>query len=131
MFDKFINEHGLNNLIWVWTSEAGGNAPEWYPGDEYVDVVGVDIYEEGNHGSQMLAFKKLNKIFNGKKMLALSECGSIPSMTAMKKDRYIWSYYMPWYGEITKNSPWNTVNDWIMSLSDPDVIALGDVDVYL
>jgi len=32
--------HGLHNLIWVLSSED----PAWYPGDDVVDVVGVDAY---------------------------------------------------------------------------------------
>ena len=127
MFDKFTNEHRLNNLIWVWTSEANNNALNWYPGDDYVDIIGMDIYDEGNHSSQLLSFEELRKLYNGKKMLALSECGSIPDMVAMNKDRAIWSYYMPWYGNHTKNPVWNTVNDWTRSLSDPDVITLDDM----
>ncbi|MDR2146932.1 MAG: hypothetical protein LBE91_10785 [Tannerella sp.] len=132
MFDKFTNEHGLNNLIWVWTSEANDNALNWYPGDNYVDIIGLDIYDEGNHGSQMLAFQELKKQYNGKKLLTLSECGSIPSITAMKRDHSVWSYYMPWYGDFTKNAAWNTVNDWIDSFTDPDVITLDDMpkDIY-
>jgi mannan endo-1,4-beta-mannosidase len=124
MFDKFTKEHGLKNLIWVWTSEAGSNALKWYPGDEYVDILGLDIYDEGNHGSQMLTFEELKKLYNGKKMITISECGSIPSMDAMKKDRAIWSYYMPWYGNHTKNPVWNNENDWKASFSNPDVITL-------
>lgn len=127
MFDKFTNEHKLNNLIWVWTSEANSNALNWYPGDEYVDIIGMDIYDESNHGSQMLSFLELKKIYNGKKLLTLSEVGSIPSMSAMKRDQAIWSYYMPWYGEHTKNTKWNTINVWIESLSDPNVITLDDM----
>jgi len=124
MFDKFTKEHGLNNLIWVWTSEATDNARNWYPGDEYVDIIGLDVYDQGNHGSQMLSFEELKRLFNGKKLLTLSECGSIPSIAAMKRDNTIWSYYMPWYGDHTKNPDWNTVDDWASSLSDPDVITL-------
>jgi len=127
MFDKFTNEHGLKNLIWVWTSEANSNTMNWYPGDEYVDIIGLDIYEEGNHGSQMLAFAELRKMYNGRKLLALSEIGSIPSMAAMKRDKAIWSYYMPWYGTHTKTSRWNNINVWITSFNDPDVITLEDM----
>ncbi|MCL1938172.1 MAG: hypothetical protein FWF52_07240 [Candidatus Azobacteroides sp.] len=132
MFDKFTNEHQLNHLIWVWTSEANSNALDWYPGDDCVDVIGIDIYDEGNHGSQTLSFEELKKIYQGKKLLALSECGSIPDMTAMKRDGSVWSYYMPWYGDHTKNPVWNTVDDCTRSLSDPDVITLDDMpeDLY-
>lgn len=132
MFDKFTNEHHLNNLIWVWTSDASDDALNWYPGDEYVDIIGVDIYDEGNHSSQMMTFEELKNLYKGRKLLSLSECGSIPSMTAMKQDNTVWSYYMPWYGDHTKDPGWNAVSDWSNSLSDPDVIALDDmpVDMY-
>ena len=59
MFDKFTNEYHLNNLIWVWTSEANAAALNWYPGDSYVDIIGLDFYGQGDHGSQMLSFEEL------------------------------------------------------------------------
>lgn len=42
MFVHYTQVHHLDNLLWVW------NCPlkEGYPGDEYVDVVSVDIYLE-------------------------------------------------------------------------------------
>lgn len=44
MYDRLTNVHGLNNLIWVWN----GQDAAWYPGDEYVDIIGEDIYP-GKH----------------------------------------------------------------------------------
>lgn len=41
MFDYF-KAQGLDNLIWVWITETGD--ADWYPGDEYVDIVGRDLY---------------------------------------------------------------------------------------
>ena len=40
MFRYFTEHHQLHNLLWVW------NCPlqEGYPGDEYVDVISMDIY---------------------------------------------------------------------------------------
>ena len=43
MFDRLVNYHGLNNLIWVWTTSASDDAATWYPGDDYVDILGMDI----------------------------------------------------------------------------------------
>ena len=40
LYDELTNKYGCTNLIWVWN----GQNPEWYPGDEYVDVIGEDIY---------------------------------------------------------------------------------------
>lgn len=35
MYDRLVNYHKLNNLIWVWTSQVGDDI--WYPGDDVVD----------------------------------------------------------------------------------------------
>ena len=40
MYHYFVDELALNNLLWVWSAPT----KEAYPGDEYVDVIGWDIY---------------------------------------------------------------------------------------
>ena len=40
MFDYYTGEKDLHNLLWVWNSDI----PKAYPGDEYVDVVSMDVY---------------------------------------------------------------------------------------
>ncbi|MDE5936925.1 MAG: beta-mannosidase, partial [Ruminococcus sp.] len=40
LYDQLTNTYHLNNLIWVWN----GGAADWYPGNEYVDIIGDDIY---------------------------------------------------------------------------------------
>ena len=39
MFRHF-QQRGIHNLLWVWTSEIGDD--DWYPGDEYVDIIARD-----------------------------------------------------------------------------------------
>src|SRR5690606_4433648 len=95
MYRRMVNYHGLRNLIWVWTDEPNG--PEWYPGDDFVDIVGRDLYVKGNHHSQKKEFNRMNQLYQGKKMLALSECGSFPDPDGLLKDRVPWSWFMPWY----------------------------------
>src|ERR1043165_6132408 len=36
LYDRLVNEHHLDNLIWVWTSTGNPDATQWYPGDDYV-----------------------------------------------------------------------------------------------
>lgn len=57
MYDRYTNHHGLNNLIWVlgYSGEVNDN---WYPGDEFVDIVGADNYSEGTQ------IDKYNKVVN-------------------------------------------------------------------
>lgn len=46
MFDYFTKEKGLHNLVWVYGPNHGANAADYYPGDAYVDIVGLDAYTD-------------------------------------------------------------------------------------
>ncbi len=98
MFDYF-QAQGLNNLIWVWTSETGDNA--WYPGDNYVDIVGCDIYGS-NAASCASDYTTLTSTYG--KMVTLSECGyseytssCIGYISEQWSAGAYWLWFMPWY----------------------------------
>ena len=94
MYDYFL-EAGINNLIWVWTSCEGTDG-DWYPGDDYVDIVGIDIYSVSSTSSIQTLFNKLTLQYPDK-MLALSECGSIANISDQWSAGSTWSWFMPWY----------------------------------
>ena len=50
LYDRLTNMHELNNLIWLWNSID----PEWYPGDDVVDMVSSDVYAQGHGVSSSL-----------------------------------------------------------------------------
>lgn len=106
----------LNNLIWVWTIQADGNYPaakEWYPGDENVDLVGVDIYKEApQRGSFISEFNFAAAVSNQCKVVALSECGAMPDVSMMLNDHATWAYCMPWYGDHSQNDKYNGASYW-------------------
>lgn len=113
LFDRLVNYHGLNNLIWVWTTSASDNAATWYPGDSYVDILGMDIYPGVNqHGSQYISFNKVREMTAGKKMITLSECGSVPDPALMMDYGDTWSWFMPWNGDYTESSSHNGATWW-------------------
>ncbi|MFT3752480.1 MAG: glycosyl hydrolase [Paludibacter sp.] len=113
MFDRLVNYHGLNNLLWVWTTSASPNAAAWYPGDEYVDILGMDIYPGANqHGSQYISFNKVREFTAGKKMITLSECGSVPDPALMMEYGDTWSWFMPWNGDYTESASHNGATWW-------------------
>ena len=131
MFDTFVNKKGLHNLIWVWTTDEATDALDWYPGDEYVDVVGRDYYyypRESNHSSLVGSFETVKEMFGGKKIVTLSENGSVPYPDEMKADGANWSWFMPWYGDYAMESwandnnkeSWKTVmnNEYTLTLED-------------
>lgn len=125
MYDRMVNHNGLRNLIWVWTREPNDDA--WYPGDEYVDIVGRDIYKEGDHTSQLTEFKALNTLYGSKKMITLSECGSMPDVDNLVKDQAAWSWYMPWYGGYTRDAKNNSLDLWKKMLKHDYVITLDEM----
>ncbi len=98
MYD-YLKAEGINNLIWVWTSQVGDD--DWYPGDDYVDIVGCDLYGDGA-SSCSSSYTSLTSSFG--KMLALSECGYseyTTSQVAKISEQWSagakWLYFMPWY----------------------------------
>lgn len=128
MFERMVNHHELNNLIWVWTSDAADNASIWYPGDEYVDIIGMDIYPgENQHGSQYTAFAKVKEMSGSNKIIALSECGAIPSVDAMFDYGDTWSWFMPWNGEYTRSDNHNGASFLSNVLNDERVITRDEM----
>ena len=129
MFQRFTGVHGLNNLVWVWTTDEAGDALNWYPGDQYVDIIGRDYYyypRIANHGSLVSSFEKVKEIFGGTKIISLAECGSVPNPDSMAADGAGWSYFMPWYGDYTMDG-WahdNTAADWKSIMNNNYVITL-------
>jgi mannan endo-1,4-beta-mannosidase len=97
MFNRLTQVHNLHNLIWVYTA---GTKMEWYPGDQYVDIVGVDAYPSDPsdpHGQTWDIFKKQ---FDGRKMMAISEFGKVPDMQRMHRLGETWAYFVSWTGDL-------------------------------
>ena len=50
LYTRLVDEHGLDNLLWIYSPNAptGDGSRDFlmsgYPGDEYVDIVGLDKY---------------------------------------------------------------------------------------
>lgn len=125
MYDRLVNHHKLNNLIWVWTREPNDEA--WYPGDEYVDIVGRDVYKTGDHSSQLAEFNDMNALYGKKKMVTLSEVGSIPDVDDLQKDAAYWSWFMPWYGDFTRSGTHNSLDLWKKMFASEYVITLDEM----
>ncbi len=102
MYDRLVNHHGLNNLIWVWN----GQDKEWYPGDEYVDIIGEDIYPgERVYTPQTSKYLEVLEYTDARKMVILSENGCLFDPDLAIRDGSMWGSFSTWGGEfVTKNS---------------------------
>lgn len=113
MYNRMVIHHGLNNLIWVWTSNANSDALDWYPGHDFVDIIGMDIYAgENQHNSQYINFNKVRDFFGARKMIALTECGSVPDPAKMMLYGDTWSWFMPWNNDYTRSDSYNGATWW-------------------
>ena len=137
VFKRMVETNKLNNLIWVWninTDPKFGydysalNAA-WYPGDAYVDIVAVDIYDPLNdHNSAANYYNKIVSDVGTSKMIALSENGAIPDIDSIAEDKAYWSYWMTWSQTWSGNFLEKTPADmWKRNLDDERIIALDNM----
>ncbi len=125
--NEMVNVKGVHNLIWVW-NPAGVEDSDWNPGSENFDVVAIDIYNNDyDYSSNYVAFEKLKKITEGKKLIALSENGPIPDVDKTFDEEAVWSWWMPWYHSwkgkfVDKTSK----EEWTKCMNDSRIITLED-----
>ena len=109
LYKKLTKEYGLNNLIWIWN----GQDSEWYPGDEYVDIIGWDIYPgEKIYSSQAAIFLEAAACSQQNKMIVLSENGCLFDPDLAFRDSTKWGFFCTWEGEfVLKNPGYNKYGD--------------------
>ena len=122
MFDYF-KAQGLDNLIWVWTSN--GNDKDWYPGDAYVDIVGRDLY--GNDAAS--CFNEYRSLYTSYgKIIALTECGfsdytntTVAPIGEQWNAGAKWAWFMPWY-----NAETHAPQAWWTDYMNSDIVITRD-----
>ena len=103
MHERYTKVHHLDNLIWVfgYTSKP---AAAWYPGNEYVDIMGADNYKEG---TQEAMYKALGPIAQPGTVLAYHECGAMPEPEELLAAKVEWSWFLTWHTKhvMKENTP--------------------------
>lgn len=131
VFDRMVKVNGVRNAIWVWNTD--GSDKDWYPGDEYVDIIARDFYyypRETNHASLIGEFEKLKNAFGNKKIITLAENGSTPYPSEMFADGAPWSYSMAWYGDYAMPSGGyddNTAEAWDKIMNSEYNLSLSEM----
>ncbi len=109
LFDRFVNYHKLNNLIWVWNTNAPRQLindeayayEDYFPGLEYVDVLAADVYHSDYRQSH---HDDLVKLGQGK-VIALGEVGEVPPPDILARQP-LWTWFMVWGNFVdTHNTP--------------------------
>ena len=131
MYDRYTNVHGLNNLIWVlgYSHSKTGNT-DWYPGDEYVDIIGADVYDPAANaaGGYQGLYQRLEKGFpDTKKPFALHECGRIPDTAGLQTNKAEWLWYLVWHSDFLRNDKYNTESSITLSYTSDYVLTMSEM----
>ncbi len=123
--DRMVDVDGVKNLVWVWNPQFATDAA-WNPGAGRYDVISMDIYEAYDYTTKFVAgHKALTTNFGTDKIFAVSENGSIPDASTMKKNGTVWSWWMPWYQSWSGKFLNQTVDAvWKANMEDPCTITL-------
>lgn len=107
MYGYFTHARGLDNLIWV-LGWAGQNVDlRYYPGRQYVDVAGADIYVE-DHGNLAPMFAQVKAIVGDSVPICLHENGPIPDPETLGPAAdWLWfmTWHTRWLTDPTQNTP--------------------------
>lgn len=125
MFETF-KAKGINNLIWVWTTQIGDS--DWYPGDAYVDIIGRDIYDKTDAVGLYQEYRDIRKAYPHK-IVALSECGNVAGITEQWEAQAKWSWFMPWYDSSASGDLHRHADKefWISAFANDYVISREDM----
>src|SRR6185295_14812476 len=115
------------------SSSAKTGYLDWYPGDDVVDMVGLDVYTDPSSSMSGDWYDVLAQ-FNGRKMIALSESGTLPNPDLLNAYGIKWSYSSPWNWDYVKTqyaqagySDAQIQSALQKLLSDPNVITLNEL----
>ncbi len=98
IFDRFTKYHQLTNLIWVWDGES----PQFYPGDDKADIVGMDLYTNYDISGNARMLDAIGYTIKCK-ATALTECGRIPDPDIVARDNALWLWFALWKGDYIIN----------------------------
>lgn len=93
MVNRFNKYYGLTNIIWVWN----GGSEKYYPGDEYVDIVGENIYNTTNDSGNGRFMGTI--YYKSSRGTAMTHCLVVPDPDILAQDNALWLWFTLAKGE--------------------------------
>ena len=87
VFNYMTTTKGLHNILWVYGPNSGSGITDYYPGSQYTDIVGMDIYG----GVDVTDTSDYNALLTLNKPFGLTEYGPGPSSGMSPTD---WSHFI-------------------------------------
>lgn len=121
VYHLFVDEYHLDNLLWVWNCRLS----DGYPGDEYVDVISVDIYLEKSYKTDYKKeYEELISNTTKNKVAALAEIGYLPDIDMLSESKVPFAYFMTWSKEFIIGEQYNSVESLREVYASPYVVTL-------
>ncbi|MBN1466815.1 hypothetical protein JXA02_13760 [candidate division KSB1 bacterium] len=121
MFDRLVHHHKLDNLIWMWSVDRAHQPrmyySQYYPGEDYLDVVSLDVY--GSDFSEAY-YDSLKALAHGKP-LVLGEVGNPPTLEILQAQP-LWGFWVVWAGMVRNT----TKEEYQTLLASPRILTLDD-----
>lgn len=151
-YKTLTEDYGIHNIIWEWNSYNYENSANWYPGDDYVDIIGYDKYnctvylEENNwqpslvHNDSAISstFYGIMQKYGSAKMVSMAENDSFSTVDNLMSEKAGWLYFCTWYdgdqesNHFLTNPLFNTKEDTIAMYQSDYCITLDELpaDLY-
>ena len=148
-YNTLVNEYGCHNLIWEWNSYNYEYSQDWYPGDEYVDIIGYDKYNctDWSTGSAVVkhndsaissTFYGIMEKYNSAKMVSMAENDCFSTVENLTSEKAGWLYFCTWYDggnpdiNFLSDPRFNTEEDTIAMYQSDYCITLDELpaDLY-
>ena len=135
LYDRLVGYHGFDNLIWVFNCDSPA-AADFYPGDDYCDIVSTDYYQSYKGGVTLIEqgwFESVRAFADGTKITALTENDIIPDIDTMFIKNQRWAWFAPWSGGFTVandgkiSTEYNSESVWYDSYNHERVLTLDEI----
>ena len=142
LYTTLTEKYELHNLIWEFNSYTYSTSYAWYPGTEYVDIIGYDKYNAKNWNTGAVApnesaisgifYSLFNMYGSDGKMIAMAENDTIPNLDNLITEKAGWLYFCPWYGEHLMDTNYNNPETLTEIYKSDYVITLDELpkDLY-
>ena len=121
LYDRYTKVHKLTNLVWVWNVDRPSTPirkfSNFYPGNEYLDMVSLDVY--GSDFNQ--AYYDSLKVLSHGKPLYFGEVGH-PPMPEIIDVQPLWTGWVIWAG-MARNL---TKKQYEVLVNDPRILSQED-----
>ncbi len=116
LYNTFTNTYKLNNIIWIWN----GRDAEWYPGDEYVDIIAWNVNDgEKIYSSHSDMFLEAVACSDSYKMVVMMDNGCLFDSDLAFRDGSPWGFFCTMGGE------------YILSPDDTDKYSEQYTELYM